>query len=59
MAKNKDTEAFDLDAELEKLEKPNFYIAGLKEFIKDNDVKNQKDFDKLVKDYSEMNIGGG
>ena len=57
MSKKK-TESFDLETEIENIEKPRMFLEGLKEFLKANDVKNKKDFDKLVENYGKMNIGG-
>lgn len=61
MANKKKAESdFDLEDELQNLEKPRMFIAGFKEFIKstNTEIKSKKDFDKLIKDYSEMKIGG-
>lgn len=50
---------FDIDKELEDLECPNMFKAGLKYYMGNlkNQPKNKKEFDKIVKDYSKIKMG--
>ena len=51
---------FDLNKELNDLSYPNMFKAGLKYYISANNIKikNKKEFDKIVEEYGNMNIGG-
>lgn len=50
---------FDVDKELEKLECPNMFKAGLKYYIQSNKLqpKNKKELDKIVTDFSKVKMG--
>lgn len=49
---------FDLDTTLKELECPEMFKYGLKMYIELNKIKitNQKDFDKILKKYSEVSM---
>ena len=51
---------FDLEKEIDELVCPAMLKAGLKYFIssRKQDVTNKKEFDKIVKDYANLKIGG-
>lgn len=51
---------FDLEKELTDLQCPDMFKAGLKYYIEINNLecKSKKDFEKIVKEYSELSIGG-
>lgn len=51
---------FDLEKELTDLQRPDMFKAGLKYYIEINNLecKSKKDFDKIVKEYGELSIGG-
>lgn len=51
---------FDLNLELSELECPIMFKIGLKYYIASNtiDIKNKKEFEKIVKEYANLKIGG-
>lgn len=51
---------FDLNKELDDLSCPNMFKAGLKYYISSNNlnVTSKKEFDKIVKEYGNLKIGG-
>lgn len=51
---------FDLEKELNDLERPDMFKAGLKYYIESKNLKckSKKDFEKIVKEYGELSIGG-
>ena len=51
---------FDLKQELDDLLCPNMFKVGLREYISSNNINvtNKKEFDKIVKDYANLKIGG-
>ena len=50
---------FNLNEELEKLQLPAMFIAGLKYYIQANNLepKSKKEFEKIVKDYGKLKLG--
>ena len=59
-AETKKVSDFDLEKELTDLQRPDMFKAGLKYHIDINNLecKSKKDFDKIVKEYGELSIGG-
>lgn len=51
---------FDLDKELKELPCPDMFKAGLKDYISiyNINVNTKKEFDKIVKEYGNLKIGG-
>ena len=51
---------FDLENEIIELQCPEMFKAGLRYYIqnKKRKVNSKKEFDKIVKEYSELKIGG-
>lgn len=51
---------FDLEKELTELECPEMFKAGLKYYIqtKNSKIKSKKEFEKIIKEYSELSVGG-
>ena len=51
---------FDLNKELDDLSCPNMFKNGLNQYISSNNIKitNKKEFDKIVKEYANLKIGG-
>lgn len=51
---------FDLNHALDELSYPDMFKAGLKYYIssKNFEIKNKKEFDKIVKEYANLKIGG-
>lgn len=49
---------FDLNNCLNELQYPEMFKSGLKSYIERNNIKitNQKDFDKILKNYSEVKL---
>ena len=51
---------FDLNKELDELSCPDMFKNGLNQYISSNNIKvtNKKEFDKIVKEYANLKIGG-
>ena len=51
---------FDFNKALDELQCPEMFKAGFNCYISSNNIKvnNQKEFDKLVKEFGNMKIGG-
>lgn len=51
---------FDLEKELDELQYPDMFKAGLKYYIqtKKSTIKSKKEFEKIIKEYSELSVGG-
>jgi len=51
---------FDLNEQLDELLCPDMFKAGLTEYISSNNFKitTKKEFDKIVKEYANLKIGG-
>lgn len=51
---------FDLNQELDDLLCPNMFKSGLKYYISSNniEIKSKKEFEKIVKEYANLKIGG-
>ena len=51
---------FDWTVPFQALERPRMFKAGLKEYIssKNIEIKSEKEFNKIVEDYTNLKIGG-
>ncbi|MBQ2652645.1 MAG: hypothetical protein IJF83_03750 [Methanobrevibacter sp.] len=51
---------FDLEQELIEYKCPDMFKAGLRDYIQSNkiEIKNKKEFEKIVKEYANLKIGG-
>ena len=51
---------FDLDRELDDLLCPDMFKSGLQHYISSNNItiNNKKEFEKIVKEYENLKIGG-
>lgn len=51
---------FNLNKELDDLKCPDMFKAGLSHYISSNNIEiaNKKEFDKIVKDFANLKIGG-
>ena len=51
---------FDLKQELDDLPCPDMFKAGLMDYISSNNINvtNKKEFDKVIKEYGNLKIGG-
>ena len=60
MMRNENMSNFDLEKELTELEYPEMFKAGLKYYIqtKNSKIKSKKEFEKIIKEYSELSVGG-
>lgn len=49
---------FNLEEEIEKLEYPRMFVAGLKHYITTNKlvIKSKKDLEKIIKDFEKIEI---
>lgn len=48
---NDDKSAFNIDEALDKLERPRMFVVGLKEYVKDKEIKSEKDLEKIIKEF--------
>ena len=60
MSKTKKEAAFDVESAINDLQKSGMFKAGLRFYIQSSNItiKNEKDFEKTIKNYTELKIGG-